>query len=138
MRTEPLTSWKIRAPSSGGGEEGFVHPVEAADFAAQHGGPEAGDGGRDGQDGLGRYQVDGETARGYDGADEDGLRAQTVAVEFGERERDQRPGGTDGPGGQQGVESGEEEEGGRPGGDVEYAVIGFIAGAQGERVGEAG
>ena len=91
-----------------------------------------------GEDGLGRYQVDGETARGHQGADEDCLRAQVAAIEFGKAERDQRPGGTDGPGRQQGVKSGQEEESGRPGGDIEYAAVGFLAGAQGEGVGEAG
>ena len=66
------------------------------------------------------------------------MRAQVGAIEFGEAERDQRPGGTDGPGRQQGVKSGQEEEGGRPGGGIEYAVIGLVAGAQGESVSEAG
>src|ERR1035441_6145944 len=119
------------------GEEGIEHPGETAELAAEHGGPEADDGGGDGQDGPGGCQVDGEAAGGHHGAHQKSLGAQAAAVEFGEREGGQRPGGTDGPGGQQRVESGEEEEGGRDGSCIEHAAARFLAGAQGEGVGES-
>ena len=129
VRTEPLTSWKIRAPSSDGGEQGIVQAREAADLAAQHRGPETGDGGRDGQDGLEGGHIDDQAARGHHGTHQERLGAQAAAVEFGEGQRDQRPGGTDGPMRQDCGESGQEEEGGRAGRDIHHAAAGFLAGA---------